>query len=669
MNIDLGLIAQGLANVLSIANCIAILAGLVVGIIGGMLPGITVVTAIALFIPFTFSLPPATALIALGAVYCGATYGGANAAILINTPGQPGSIATVMDGYPMTLKGKAEKALYVALIASCCGGLVGAVILLLFFEPLSSIALKFGSEAFFWMAIFGLTTLAAMSPGNIIRSLLAGAIGLALSTIGLDPSTGFPRFTFGFSSLVQGLDMVVLMIGIFSISQMLLLLEDNSEYIAAYTRDATAFKEALRELFGHNKALLGSCSTLGTVIGTLPGAGGSVAAIIAYNEAKRWSKKSAQYGTGITEGLAAPESANNGSVGGALVPLMALGIPGSAAAAVLMGGLLAQGLTPGPQLLANSADIAYTFITGLIIVNIVMLAPGYVLARVCARILSVPKLYIIPAVIGLSFIGAYALRNSLFDSRVMFVSGVLAYLLMKAKIPPASIALGVVLGPIIEESLGTTLLRGRADDSVLELLVFSPFSMGFIILSILALAVPPVMQHLRAVDGSPREKRGLRFSPAALKRYSSLTVVLIMLAAAFFYSRSLELSSQAGLFPKIVYGVIMFLCLLSLLNTVCFALPAAPEPVGFRRYRSVAVAVAVSAVSLAAVAFVGFYGAIWLCMTALLFALWPAFRSAWPRGRDIVKILLFSTCVSVALYLCFTTALGVYAPGPFWSAS
>ncbi len=670
MNIDVGLIIQGFGDAFSFVNLLAILAGLVVGIIGGMLPGITVVTAIALFIPFTFTLPAATALIALGAVYCGATYGGANAAILINTPGQPGSIATVMDGYPLTLKGKAEKALYVALIASCFGGIVGTVILLLFFEPLSSIALKFGSEAFFWMAIFGLTTLAAMSPGNIVRSLLAGAIGLALSTIGLDPSTGFPRFTFGFAPLVQGLDMVVLMIGLFSISQMLLLLESNEAYIAEYSRDKTAFRDAFRDLFGKNKALLLSCSTLGTVIGTLPGAGGSVAAIIAYNEAKRWSRKSVEYGTGIIEGLAAPESANNGSVGGALVPLMALGIPGSASAAVLMGGLLAQGLTPGPQLLANSADVAYTFITGLIIVNVVMLLPGYVLARVCARILSVPKIYIIPGVIGLSFIGAFALRNSLFDAQVMFVSGVVAYLLMKAKIPPASMALGVVLGPIIEESLGTTLLRGRADDSVFDLLLFSPFSLSFILLSALALIVPPLMQHFRKVDGAVSGKRQFSFSLAKLKNYTDMTVFLVMLVGMFFYAQSMALSFQAGLFPKVVNGLIVLLSLLSLLNSACFGPPAGkaePFAAAAGKYRTVAVAIIVSGACFACVALIGFYPAVWLCMAALLFALWPSFRSGAPGGGDIVRIAVFSVGVTLALYLCFTVALGVYTPGPFWS--
>lgn len=672
MNIDVSLLAQGFANAFSLANMAAILAGLVVGIIGGMLPGITVVTAIALFIPFTFTLPPATALIALGAVYCGATYGGANAAILINTPGQPGSIATVMDGYPMTLKGKAEKALYVALISSCFGGVVGSMLLLLFFEPLSAIALKFGSEAFFWMAIFGLTTLAAMSPGNIIRSLLAGGIGLALSTIGLDPSTGFPRFTFGFAPLVQGLDMVVLMIGLFSISQMLLLLESHEAYIAEYSRDKNAFKEAFRELFGKNKALLASCSTLGTVIGTLPGAGGSVAAIIAYNEAKRWSKKSAEYGTGIVEGLAAPESANNGSVGGALVPLMSLGIPGSAAAAVLMGGLLAQGLTPGPQLLSNSADVAYTFITGLIIVNVAMLVPGYVLARVCARILSVPKLFIIPGVIGLSFIGSYALRNSLFDAQVMFLSGFVAYLLMKAKIPPASIALGVVLGPIIEESLTTTLMRGRADDSVYDLLIFSPFSMSFILLSILALSVPPVMQHFRKADGTPSACRQCAFSLSKLWNYRNLTVLVVMLAGIFFYGQSLELSFNAGLFPKVVYGLIILLCLVCLLDAAFFdPLPADPGTAreSFAQYRTVAVAVFVSGLCFASVPVAGFFGAICLCMAALLCALWPSFRSSVPKGRDVLVIAAFSLGVTLALYLCFTAALGVHAPGPFWSES
>ena len=360
-------------------NMLILLVGLLVGIIGGMLPGISTVTSVALFVPFTFAMPTTTAFIGLGAVFCGAMYGGANSAILINTPGQPAAMATAFDGYPMTRKGKAEEALYLALLASAFGGIFGTLVLLFFFEPLSLAALEFGSEAFFWMGIFGLTTLSSMFPGQVMKGLLGGAIGLAISTVGLDPSTATARFTFGSYALVQGLDMVAVMIGLFSISQMLSILESKDEFIAAYAKKAGAFRAALGAIFGNLKKLCFS-SSLGTFIGALPGAGGNVASIVAYNEVKRWDKHPDRFGTGVPEGVIVPESANNASVGGALVPLLSLGIPGSATAAVLAGGLMAQGITPGPQLMEMHPDLAYTFIISMLIANFAMILVGFILA-------------------------------------------------------------------------------------------------------------------------------------------------------------------------------------------------------------------------------------------------------------------------------------------------
>lgn len=492
-------VGDGLINSIQLFNLVIMIIGLVVGIIGGMLPGITVVTAIALFIPFTFTLPTDSALIALGAIFTGSTYGGANAAILMNTPGQPGSVATTFDGYSMTRKGEAQDAMLTALFASAFGGLFGVLVLLFFFGPLSSLALKFGPAAFFWLAIFGLTTLAAMSPGNVLKGLLGGAIGLAISTVGLDPITGSPRFTFGYYPLIQGFDMVVVMIGIFSFSQMLVLLEAPDSHIAEYVRRPGAVRRTVSKLWHGCKRVLIQSSVIGTFIGSLPGAGGSIAAIIAYNEAKRWDRDPSRYGTGIIEGVAAPESANNAGVGGALVPLMSLGIPGNAGAAVLMGGLLAQGLIPGPQLLENNAQIAYSFISGLIIINIAMIGVGAVIAKLSAQILRIPKTYIIPTVIVLAVIGSYALRNNQFDVIVMLVSGICAYLLMKIGIHPAPIALGLVLGPVIEEALSVSLRLARAKNSVFDVLVFDPLPAVLIILCIIALLVPVILDRKKAL--------------------------------------------------------------------------------------------------------------------------------------------------------------------------
>lgn len=649
--------AAGSLNLLDPVNLLVMFVGVAIGIVGGMLPGISVVTTLALFMPFTFSMPADTALIALGAVFCGATYGGANAAILINTPGQPGSIATTFDGYAMTQQGRAEEGLYTALLASAFGGVVGALLLLLFFEPLSGIALKFGSEAFFWMAIFGLTTLAAMSPGNVMKSLLGGCIGLGLSTVGLDPADGFPRFTFDCYDLVQGLDMVVLMTSLFSFSQMLFLLESGDGYIADLVRRPKAFLTALKGVWACRK-LLTLMSCLGCFIGGLPGAGGSVASIITYNEARRWDRNPDRWGTGVIEGVAVPEAANNACVGGSLVPLMALGIPGSASAAILMGGLLSQGLTPGPQLLENNADVAYTFISSLIFVNIVMVLVGWVLVKVCSRILDVPKLVIIPTVITLSILGAYSLRNSMFDVLVLLLTGGGAYLCLKARISPASIALGVVLGPIIEEALSTTIMRSYSS-SLPDLLVFSPMSLLFITLSAVSLLVPVYLARRKGGAGS-----GGSWKPSArnVLRYDFLAALVCTLAGMFFIGESLELTGVAGIFPLVVFSCV------AALGLIVLAQELGKRAVKADRVNSVNVVLyfAFAMLTWFLVEPLGFYTALFVCMVIMLcYGTFAVRRHALTAG-NAARCLLLGAGITFAEYACFAWLLHVPTPVGLW---
>ena len=650
-------LAAGSLNLLDPVNLLVMFVGVAIGIVGGMLPGISVVTTLALFMPFTFSMPATTALIALGAVFCGATYGGANAAILINTPGQPGSIATTFDGYAMTQQGRAEEGLYTALLASAFGGVVGALLLLLFFEPLSGIALKFGSEAFFWMAIFGLTTLAAMSPGNVIKSLLGGCIGLGLSTVGLDPADGFPRFTFDCYDLVQGLDMVVLMTSLFSFSQMLFLLESGDGYIADLVRRPKAFLTALKGVWACRK-LLTLMSCLGCFIGGLPGAGGSVASIITYNEARRWDRNPARWGTGVIEGVAVPEAANNACVGGSLVPLMALGIPGSASAAILMGGLLSQGLTPGPQLLENNAYVAYTFISSLIFVNIVMVLVGWVLVKVCSRILDVPKLVIIPTVITLSILGAYSLRNSMFDVLVLLLTGGGAYLCLKARISPASIALGVVLGPIIEEALSTTIMRSYSS-SLPNLLVFSPMSLLFITLSAVSLLVPVYLARRKGGAGS-----GGSWKPSArnVLRYDFLAALVCTLAGMFFIGESLELTGVAGIFPLVVFSCVAALGLIVLAQE----LGKRAVKAGRVNYVNVVLYFAFAILTWFLVEPLGFYTALFVCMVIMLCYGTFAVRRHTLTAGNAARCLLFGAGITFAEYACFAWLLHVPTPVGLW---
>ena len=479
-------IVRGAASAVLPMNLLVMFLGLIVGIVGGMLPGITTVTAVALFVPFTFSMPPDMALIGLGGVFCGAMYGGANAAILINTPGTPGSIATTLDGYPLVLQGRAEEACYIALLASVLGGIFGTIVLMLFFEPLSVMALKFGSEAFFWMGLFGLSTLAAMFPGNIAKGLLGGAIGLALCTVGLDPVMGMPRFTFGCFELVQGLDMVALMIGLFSLSQMFVMLESDEKYIVKMERQAHAFKLAVVDILRHLK-LLSVASAIGTFIGALPGAGGSVAALVSYNEAKRWDKDPDRYGKGAVEGVLVPESANNASVGGALVPLLSLGIPGSAPAAVMLGALMTHGLKPGFDLFSEQGDIVFTYTFGLILSNFIILLLGLVLVRIFVRALKIPQHFLVVAILALSVVGSYSISSSLMDVLSMAACGLLGYVLVRYKYGVAPMALGLILGTTMEEGFKLSLHLGSAEGNIMLFFFSRPQSLVLIILTLLSL--------------------------------------------------------------------------------------------------------------------------------------------------------------------------------------
>lgn len=662
MNTMLTYLIQGTGQALLPMNLLMMFVGLVVGIIGGMLPGITTVTAVALFVPFTFAMPPDMALIALGGVFCGAMYGGANAAILINTPGQPGSIATTLDGYPLTLQGRAPEALYLALLASVFGGILGSLALMLFFEPLSLMALQFGSEAFFWMGLFGLSTLAAMFPGNIMKGLLGGAMGLALCTVGLDPVQGLPRFTFGCFTLVQGLDMVSLMIGLFSVSQMLIMLESDEQYIATMKRQAGALRKAVGGVLAHLK-LLTATSILGTFIGALPGAGGSVAALVSYNEVKRWDKNPERFGEGAVEGILAPESANNASVGGSLVPLLSLGIPGSAAAAVLAGGLMAQGLTPGPQLMEKNPEIAYAFIVSLIIANIGMFLVGALLVRVCTRILDVPKLYIIPSVISISFLGAYALRNSLFDVLLMILSGGIAYLLLKARIMPAGIALGLVLGRIIEESLVVTLYRTQAENSIVDLLIFSPLAAVFMIACVLAVAVPVYLNH-RKGQGSI-DFSGFAFDLGCVRRYDFWVVLCITLGGIYLFMEAVAIEGISRYFPIAVYASVVILGVCILLMDLFSLAPEKRTPKNHGKTAIILYMLMMGA-SYFLLEVLGFYTSTFLCVLAMtwygMFVLTEKPRNA----RNIISVLLFSVGMLLVEYACFTLLMDVQPPVGLW---
>lgn len=475
-----------LAGLLTFQKLGLVVLGVIVGLIGGALPGISASVAIALVLPLTFTLDPASALILLGAIYMAAEYGGSVSAVLINTPGTPAAICTALDGHPMAVQGKAREALYVAVIASSIGGLFGVIILLLFTPPLASLSLAFGAPEMFWLAIAGLAVVCNLAADNFLKGVIAAGIGLWIATIGQDPSTGFLRYTYGSYELEGGVELVPALLGFFAIAQMLTLLGTGEGTIAKVVSQAGALRKAASLPFKHPFLVLRSC-LIGVIVGILPGAGASVASFVSYGEAKRFSHNSEDFGKGAPEGIFASESANNAMVGGSLVPLLALGIPGSASAAILFGALTMNGLVPGPQLFVQHGDIAYGFILSFIPIVLVMLLVGLFSSRIYAAVLRVKVHMIVPAVLVLAIIGSYAVRNSLFDVWVTGVCGLVGFFLLRFGFSLPPLVLGMILGPLAEESFRRALVLSSVRDSTLEYFFTRPISL--VLMAITALMV------------------------------------------------------------------------------------------------------------------------------------------------------------------------------------
>lgn len=368
---------QSLINLAHPLNILFLIVGVGAGIIVGALPGLTATMAIALLVPFTFTMSAIHGLVLLGGIYCGAIYGGCFSTILINTPGTPSAIATTFDGYPMAKKGDAYKAIVTATISSVIGGLIGVAFLLFLSPPLSKASLKFGPPEFFWLTAFGLTIIATLASKSILKGLIGGAFGLLISSIGIAPIEGSVRFTFGIVSLQDGIGLIPALIGFFCIPEVLAMIEKRGQQysIIPYREQRKVVLTVTLKLLKRPFLLLRS-AVIGTIVGIIPGAGGNIARMVSYNEAVRGSKHPEKFGRGIIDGVAAAETANNAEVSGSLIPLLTLGIPGAPPAAVLLGAFLLQGMRPGADLFTFHGEITYTFIISLIFANILILPMG-----------------------------------------------------------------------------------------------------------------------------------------------------------------------------------------------------------------------------------------------------------------------------------------------------
>ncbi len=449
---------MGFSTLLGWKPLLVITVGVILGILAGAMPGLSPSTAVALLVPFSYSMEPTAALILLSSIYIASNYGGSITAVLINTPGTPSAAVTALDGYPLTQQGKAGKGLGTALIASTIGGAFGIVILILFAVPLAHIALKFSPADYFALALFGLATVASMGRGNILKAMVAILFGLLVKTIGMDPISGVSRFTFGNDRLYDGFTLIPALIGLFAVSVVFAKAETWTGVDRALAKVDSRLPSMVE--FMRIKMTIVRSSIIGTIIGIFPGAGATIAAFISYDVAKRASKESEMFGKGSLDGVASAEAANSSSVGGALVPLLALGIPGSATDAVLLGAFMLHDLVPGPLLFRDNPEIVYGIFAALIVANCIMLLLGLYGNRLFIKVVSVPDAILYPCILAVAFIGSFAVSNSLFDVAACIGFGVVGWLFKRYGYPVAPVVLGIVLGDMIEENFRRALIMG-----------------------------------------------------------------------------------------------------------------------------------------------------------------------------------------------------------------
>jgi len=457
---------QGLMSVFSNPMVFLLMIfGVVSGITIGALPGLTSTMAMAVLLPVTFGMEAKMSFALLLSVYCGAIYGGSITAILINTPGTPSAAATTFDGYALAQRGQAGKALATSTLSSSIGGVISVLLLITIAPILAKFTLRFAAPEFFALAVFGLSIIASISNKNIVKGLMAGFFGLIIASIGLDPISAIPRFTFGRTELLSGVAFIPLMVGLFALPQCFVEMESmfkEKTILKGVHSKLINFKEFVSILPTIIKSAL-----MGAFIGAVPGAGGDIAAFTAYNEAKRNAKKHENFGTGELRGIAAPEAANNASTGGAMIPLLSLAVPGDSNTAVLLGGLIIMGLQPGPLLFTQQSDIVNSIFAIMLLANIFMGIIGLAGIRFFVKALSVPKQIIVPVVLTLSVVGSYSMNNSVFDVFVTIVFGIIGYLMLKADVIVSPIVLAVILGPMAETNYRRALIMFDGDYSFL----------------------------------------------------------------------------------------------------------------------------------------------------------------------------------------------------------
>ncbi len=483
---QLALLSTGLINIFDPLNFLMILVGLTVGVLAGALPGITMLNAIVLVLPFTYLMGIVPSLLLMTSVYCGGVFGGSITGILFNIPGDPMNVPTTWEGYQLNKKGFVSKALGMAIMCSAIGGFLSALIMTVASPPFAKVALSFSSCEYFAIVFLGLASVVVIGTSSIGSALISLFIGMFLATVGIDDIYGAARFTFGSQIMETGINFTTVLIGIFAIGEVLDQLSvKNKEGIAGRLRPKTTLPR-IKEIWDLRNTILRGLG-IGVVIGAIPGTGATVASFVSYGVEKQVSKHPEKFGTGVWEGLAASETSINGSTGGAMIPLLTLGIPGSGATAVMMGAFLLHGIQPGPLLFSKSPESVYTIFAGMLVCNLIMILAGLIAAKFFSELMRVPENILSAFIISFCVLGAFALRNDMADVWFMAIFGIVGYLMRRFDLPSPPLILGLILGPLAEKYFMTSII-GAAND--FTIFFQRPVSGSIMVISIVLLIVP-----------------------------------------------------------------------------------------------------------------------------------------------------------------------------------
>jgi putative tricarboxylic transport membrane protein len=497
------LLAGGFASVFEPVNLLALVVGLVLGLLVAVLPGLTLAMGIVLMLPFTYTLPVTPSIILLTAMYVTGTYGGAFTAILFKIPGEPIDVPLLWDGYTMARRGEPAKALGWTLFAAMFGGLVAATAMVTLSQPIARVALTFSTAEYFAIILFGLTSVVALAGSSLPNAIISLCIGLLISCVGVDDVYGVPRFTFGVNMLQDGIQYITVMVGAFGIGEVLSRMEKG--FKTTQLQEVGPIKTRLPTLreVGEVKTTFLRSSLLGILIGIVPGAGATVSSFVSYGVESQYGKRKERLGTGIADGIVAPQAAATASVGGAMVPLMTLGIPGSGATAIILAAFLTHGIQPGPQIFVKSPDMVYAIFASLFVSVIGMCVIGYLGIRLLVKVLDFPEAAVSVFVAMFCFIGAYSSRSNMTDVWMIVLFGIVGYALQRYKFPIAPMVLGTILGPLAENAFMTTMFSAQNDWTVF---FTRPISGGIMLLCAVALALPLLRAwraRSRGASGTP----------------------------------------------------------------------------------------------------------------------------------------------------------------------